>query len=73
MRQWLKNKRHEKKYTQQKMADLMGISRQQYSFIEKGERQADLTLSTATKISNIFNISLDCIKQMEEIEANAGG
>lgn len=73
MRQWLKAKRIEKKITQQRMAELMGISRQQYSFIEKGARQADLTLSTASKISSIFNISLDKIKKLEEIEETAGG
>lgn len=68
MRNWLKNLRQEKNLNQSQTAKLMGISRQYYSYIEAGERLLDLTFSIAIKLSNIFNISLDDIKNFEEKE-----
>lgn len=70
MRDWLKKLRENKKYTQTHMAELMGMSRQYYSFIENGDRMPDLTLSTAVKISDIFHISLNQIKKYEEGKGN---
>lgn len=66
MRSWLRNKRKQKKLTQAETAQLMGISRQQYNFIESGARQADLSLSTAVKLCDIFGLSLDEIKKNED-------
>lgn len=66
MRSWLRNRRKQKKLTQAETAQLMGISRQQYNFIESGARQADLSLSTAVKLCDIFGLSLDEIKKNED-------
>ncbi len=66
MRSWLKDRRKQKKLTQAETAQLMGISRQQYNFIENGARQADLSLSTAVKLCDIFGLSLDEIKKNED-------
>lgn len=66
MRYWLKSLREQFNYSMSDMAHYMGISRQYYSYIENGERLQDLTFSIAIKISKIFNISLDEIKQLEE-------
>lgn len=72
MRSWLRNRRKQKKLTQAETAQLMGISRQQYNFIENGARQADLSLSTAVKLCDIFGLSLDEIKKNEE-QLHGGG
>ena len=72
MRSWLRNRRKQKKLTQAETAQLMGISRQQYNFIESGARQADLSLSTAVKLCNIFGLSLDEVKKNEE-QLHEGG
>lgn len=66
MRYWLKELRKKNNYKMQDMAHVMGISRQYYSYIEKGERLPDLTFSIAIKLSEIFKISLDDIKKFEE-------
>lgn len=66
MRSWLRNRRKQKKLTQAETAQLMGISRQQYNFIENGARQADLSLSTAVKLCDIFGLSLDEVKKNED-------
>lgn len=68
MRSWLKRLRTEKNLTQSNIAEIMQISRQQYSFIELGKRQAKLELATASKLSEIFGISLDDIRTFEERE-----
>ena len=66
MRSWLKKLRKEKAYTQAYIAGLMQISRQSYASIEQGIRQADLDFSKAVKLSEIFGISLDDIKNFEK-------
>lgn len=66
MRSWLKKLREQKNLTQTKTAELLGISRQSYNFIENYERQIDLNLSTASKISDIFEIPLSTIRNHEE-------
>ena len=66
MRNWLKDIRDRKGYTQQHMANLLGVTVQQYNFIENGKRQQDLNLSTASKLSDIFEIPLSTIRNYEE-------
>lgn len=73
MRSWLKKKRKEKGLTQENMAQKIGISRQYYAFIESGFRLPDLSFSIAVKISEIFNISLEQIKEYEERERKNEG
>ena len=66
MRNWLKDIRDSKGYTQQHMANLLGVTVQQYNFIANGKRQQDLNLSTASKLSDIFEIPLSTIRNYEE-------
>lgn len=70
MRVWLKDLRNTKGWTQEIVANKLGISRQAYAQIEAGERQADLHLSTASKLADIFKISLSKIRNYEEALSN---
>lgn len=66
LRTWLRDLRIKKGLTQADIASKLGVSPQQYSYIETGERQADMNLSTACKISDIFGIPLSQIRNYEE-------
>lgn len=66
MRKWLRVLRENKGLSQTNMAEKLGLSRQGYSNIESGKRQADLNLSITSKLANIFGISIDEIVQMEK-------
>lgn len=66
MRDWLKNLRQEKNYSKTHVAELMGISRQYYSYIEGGERLPDLPFSMVVQLSKIFGVSLEKIKKFEQ-------
>lgn len=63
---WLKELRKNKGWTQAKVAQKLGVTAAQYAYIEAGERQADLNLSTASKLADIFKISLSKIRNYEE-------
>lgn len=67
MREWLKEKRIENKFTQQNMADLLGITVQFYSYIEKGQRYEDLPLSIAFKLSEILKMPIGEIQKNENL------
>lgn len=71
MRTWLKELRKNKGWTQAKVAQKLGVTTAQYAYIEAGERQADLNLSTASKLADIFKISLSKIRNYEEALSNA--
>ncbi len=68
MRNWLRNLRKNNYLTQQEIANKMEISLKTYNLIELGKRQQELNLSTAVKLSQIFNISLEQIKYFEGYE-----
>lgn len=53
----LKRLRQEKNLTQQKLADLLGISRSAIGMYENGERQPDF--ETSELIADFFNVRLD--------------
>lgn len=55
----LREKRLKKGYTNQKMADILGISKAFYYQIENGDRK--LTYDMAIKIANIFKMQPDAI------------
>ena len=65
MREWLKKLRVGKGLTQEDAAKLLFISQQYYSKIERGQGQSDLTLLMASKISNLFGVSLEHIVDLE--------
>lgn len=66
MREWLRRLRKANGLTQCDTAELLGVSQNYYCNIENGLRQADLTLSTAAKIADLFNIPLSTIRNHEE-------
>lgn len=66
MRKWLRELRKNKKWTQAEVAKKLGVTTAQYAYIEAGERQADMNLSTAAKLADIFKISLSKIRNYEE-------
>ena len=65
MRGWLRTLRVNSNMSQAEVAKALGISRQQYNFVENGERCSDMGLSLMRKISNLFNVSLDQISEYE--------
>lgn len=66
MRTWLRELRLSKKLTQEEMALKLGITQTMYSKIENAERQEKMDLELASKLANIFKISLKKINEFEE-------
>ena len=66
MRTWLIELREKYNMTQADVAKQLNVTQGYYSLIEKGERQADLNLSMAEKLSKMFNISLKKISDYEK-------
>ena len=73
MREYLKKLREEHGYTMQVVADKIGISKQYYQRIEVGDRQQNMSITLAVKLSEIFGISIQSIieyeKQLSEARA----
>lgn len=65
MREYLKKLRLKKKMTKQAVADFLGISQNYYTYIENGERQKSLDLAYASKLAELFNVSVDWIAKQE--------
>ena len=59
MRLWLKELRESKGYSQQFVADELGVTQLYYCYIESGERQADLALSTVVNLSKVFGVTAE--------------
>jgi transcriptional regulator with XRE-family HTH domain len=66
LRTWLIDLREKHNLTQADVAKKLNVTQGYYSLIEKGERQADLNLSIAEKLSKIFNIPLKKISDFEK-------
>lgn len=66
MRSWLIELRQKRNLSQADIAKMIGVTQSYYSLIENGERQSDLNLSTAEKLSKIFKISLKKISEYEK-------
>jgi transcriptional regulator with XRE-family HTH domain len=60
----IRNKRKEMNILQDKMAELLGISRSQYSSLESGN--SEITLDKLIKICEILNIELVGFKEVEK-------
>lgn len=65
LRNWLKELRENRKLTQQNVADLLGITKQYYQMIEACERQRKMDIALLTKLSEIFQISLIKLVELE--------
>ena len=57
MRKWLIEIRQKNDLTQEQVATMCGISRQYYSFVERGER--NVPVPTAKKIAAVLGFSWD--------------
>lgn len=66
VREYLKKIRLKKKMTKQAVADFLGISQNYYTYIENGERQKSLDLAYASKLAELFNVSVDWIAKQEQ-------
>lgn len=66
MREYLKKLRKEKGYTMQVVADKIGISKQYYQRIEVGDRQQNMDITLAVKLSNVFGISIQTLIEEEQ-------
>ena len=60
----LKILRKQRRKTQQQIADLLGISRQAYSYYENGSRQPDI--ESLQKLSDYFDVSIDSLVSGKE-------
>lgn len=67
MRAYLKNLRERAEMTQEDISKELGISRAYYVRIENGERQKYLDLSVATKLAELFNVTIEWIAEQEQL------
>lgn len=65
MRDWLKDARKEAGLTCKEMGNRLGISEAMYFRIETGERQPNMSLETAVKISRILKLPIMTIINYE--------
>lgn len=65
MKNRLKVLRAEKNYTQEDLADIIGVSRQTINAIEK--EKFDPSLPTAFRIAKLFKLPIEAIFHYEEI------
>lgn len=66
MREYLIKLRKGKSLTQQQMADKIGITKQYYSKIEKGERQKKMDIVLVSAIASIFDMPIEQIVEYEK-------
>ena len=57
MREWLKDIRVEKGFTQQQVADAVGITLQYYYYIEKGDRCRPEKIKHEKKIADVLGFN----------------
>jgi transcriptional regulator with XRE-family HTH domain len=65
LRTWLKELRESKRMTQAEMANGLGITQQFYCMIEKGERKNDMTIGFVKKLSEVLDVPIGMILDME--------
>lgn len=66
MREYLKKLRESNGYTMQYVADRIGISKQYYQRIEVGDRQKNMDITLAVKLSEIFGVTIENIIKNEK-------
>ena len=69
MREWLKTLRIRKRFTQNYIADKIGVSLSYYNQIENGVRKKSLDLDLIQKIATVFNVSVKYIIEQENKSA----
>lgn len=69
MRTWMSSARKRCGLTMKETADQLGISESYYSMIERGERQRNLDVTLAVKLSEAFGVSLEYIVEQENDSA----
>lgn len=65
MREYLKKRRESAKLTHQGLAEKTGLSRSNYTNIENGNRQTDMSLSIMEKLAKAFGVSVQTIVKEE--------
>lgn len=65
MRQYLVDLRMKNGFSQQDVANRLGISRQYYQMIENGERQKHMALSLASSFAVLYGVSVMDIERQE--------
>ena len=65
MRTYLKELRKKAGFTQNDVAERIGIGASTYTMIELGERQKDMNLSLVEKLADIFGVSVGEIAEQE--------
>lgn len=61
----IREKRKEKNITQEQLAEILDVSRSKVSSWETNRR--DMNITEAIKLAEIYNTSLDCLFEMENI------
>ena len=61
MREWLRNLRTQKGWTQRETAEMLHIATNYYNMIECGKRQSKMTIDMAQKLASVFDVSLEYI------------
>lgn len=72
MRTYLKQEREMLGFTQQYVAEKVGISTQYYSLIERGERKQEMSISMLCKLSEVFDVSVSELIEAERNFSAAG-
>ena len=65
MRTWMKTARRKLKLSQEDVAKQVGICRSYYCMIEKNKKRQDLNLEMIGKLSEIFEIPVERIVELE--------
>lgn len=65
MRKWLKELREKKGFTQETVAQKIGVVQSYYNMIENGTRKKSLNMNMAQKFAEIFGVSLEFICEAE--------
>ncbi|MCI1965860.1 MAG: helix-turn-helix domain-containing protein [Oscillospiraceae bacterium] len=66
MREYLKELRCNRNLTQQNIANELGVSLSYYNSIEKGNRQKNMELLMANRLSKVLQVPVDFIITEEE-------
>ncbi len=66
MREYLKDIRKEKGLTQLDIAQKLNISESYYNLIEHGERQNNMSIELAYKLSSVLEIPIEQILEKEK-------